>query len=75
MSTMQDFDYFVKQHSLMGQGGKKNFTTLRLLYYPPLTASVKPGQLRCGEHVDYGSVTLLFQPPTGGLQVGVLTQL
>ena len=55
----------------MGKGAGFNLTTLRLLYYPPLLpdSDIKPGQLRCGEHVDYGSITLLFQDPSGGLQV------
>ena len=55
----------------MGQGHNENYTMMRVLYYPPLPPSseIKPGQLRCGEHVDYGSVTLLFQDPNGGLQV------
>ena len=55
----------------MGLGSDHNLTTLRLLYYPPLPPNIeiKPGQLRCGEHVDYGSITLLFREPGGGLQV------
>ena len=55
----------------MGLGSDHNLTTLRLLYYPPLPPDIeiKPGQLRCGEHVDYGSITLLFREPGGGLQV------
>ena len=32
---------------------------------------VKPGQIRCGEHTDYGAVTLLFQDEIGGLEVHV----
>ncbi|OAA49954.1 thymine dioxygenase [Beauveria brongniartii RCEF 3172] len=46
--------------------------TLRLLHYPQVKADVfkdNVGQLRAGEHTDYGSVTLLFQDDRGGLQV------
>ncbi|QUC18582.1 uncharacterized protein UV8b_02823 [Ustilaginoidea virens] len=46
--------------------------TLRLLHYPGVGAHVfkaNPGQVRAGEHSDYGSVTLLFQDDRGGLQV------
>ena len=32
-------------------------------------AGVKPNQIRCGEHSDYGSITLLFQDDVGGLEV------
>ena len=43
---------------------------LRMLHYPPsdrLTPS--PGQLGCGTHTDYGTVTLLADDGVGGLQV------
>lgn len=43
--------------------------TLRLLHYPPLQQVPKPGQVRAGEHSDYGSITLLFQDEIGGLEV------
>ena len=32
-------------------------------------SELKTGQVRCGEHSDYGSITLLFQDGVGGLEV------
>lgn len=52
--------------------GTQNGTALlRFNYYPRITdiESIKPGQIRCGEHTDYGGITLLFQDDTGGLEV------
>ncbi len=66
----QDPQFFVKAHKKIGQGADRNFTTMRLLHYRPLLPDrvIMPGQLRCGEHVDFGSISLLFQDPNGGLQ-------
>ena len=49
-------------------GTPDNKTTLRLLYYPVID-KLKEGQLRLGEHTDYGTITLLFQDQIGGLEV------
>ncbi|XP_029909349.1 UPF0676 protein C1494.01-like [Myripristis murdjan] len=63
-----DPEVFLSTHRLIGS--EENDTTLRSLYYPPVSREkVKEGQLRCGEHSDYGSITLLFQSHEGGLQV------
>ena len=42
---------------------------LRILHYPPINQTPEPGQLRAGEHSDYGSITLLLQDEVGGLEV------
>jgi len=42
------------------------------LHFCFLFQDVKPNQIRCGEHSDYGSITLLFQDDVGGLQVEYL---
>lgn len=43
---------------------------LRLLHYPSVSASLlkQEGTVRAGSHTDYGTVTLLFQDMSGGLQ-------
>ncbi|XP_067675104.1 uncharacterized protein [Haliotis asinina] len=64
---LQDRNFLRDCHRLMGK--KENSTSLRSNYYPPLTGCVKPGQVRRGEHSDYGTVTLLFQDGIGGLEV------
>ncbi|XP_033740512.1 2-oxoglutarate-dependent dioxygenase htyE-like [Pecten maximus] len=64
-----DNKFMRKCHSLIGQKG--NCTAVRSLYYPALSpdTNIKANQVRCGEHSDYGSLTLLFQDDVGGLEV------
>ncbi len=42
--------------------------TLRFLHYPPTTVE-SSGQLGAGAHTDYGTLTLLFQDQSGGLEI------
>ena len=45
-------------------------SVLRLTYYPAQDAAPLPGQVRSGEHTDYGSLTILRGDDVpGGLQV------
>lgn len=67
--NLQEPSWLSQVHGAIGTLG--NATALRLLHYPPLPdkCSIKPRQVRCGEHSDYGSITLLFQDEIGGLEV------
>ena len=43
---------------------------LRLVHYPPVDrVRPEPGQLGCGAHTDYGTLTVLADDGVGGLQV------
>lgn len=66
---LEDPGVFTSTHKIMAS--TKNCTTLRLLHYPSISEDliIKPGQIRCGEHTDYGSITLLFQDDMPGLEV------
>ncbi|MEL6460135.1 MAG: 2OG-Fe(II) oxygenase family protein [Cyanobacteria bacterium J06621_15] len=60
-------DFFTTNHNQQNH-------TLRLLHYPALQQQPKPGQIRAGEHSDYGSITLLFQDDMVGLEVQTATK-
>ena len=48
----------------------KHVTAIRLNYYPLLADGPPPGQIRAGEHTDYGFLTILMgEDEAGGLQV------
>ncbi|XP_039252293.2 uncharacterized protein LOC120329641 [Styela clava] len=66
---VKDATYLQRCHSRLND--TKNITTLRSLYYPkiPHNYVVKEGEMRLGEHTDFGSFTILFQDFIGGLQV------
>ncbi|KAM7002785.1 uncharacterized protein LKV04_004005 isoform 2-T2 [Tautogolabrus adspersus] len=62
-----DPEVFLSVHRHVGTS--ENGSTLRSLYYPPvISGEAKKDQLRCGEHSDYGTITLVFQG-SEGLQV------
>jgi isopenicillin N synthase-like dioxygenase len=79
--TGQDLHMKVMRAIALGMGLPEHFfdeytnngdNNLRLLHYPSVSKKAfrnNPGQVRAGEHSDYGSITLLFQDSRGGLQV------
>lgn len=65
---LKDPDYFAKCHNATT---RRSYTNLRLLHYPPIPDDIglTPGTVRCGEHSDYGAMTILWQDQGGGLEV------
>jgi len=65
----QGKDFLQEKHQKILDEG--NATTLRSIHYPPIegTLARRPGIVRCGEHSDYGTITLLYQDNIGGLEV------
>ncbi|XP_023345783.1 UPF0676 protein C1494.01 [Eurytemora carolleeae] len=73
VSLNQDPEYLLNQHQgVLDQGIgdiATNGSTLRSIHYPPISEDeARPGIVRCGEHSDYGTFTLLFQDDMGGLE-------
>ncbi len=63
-------DYLSSRHQFIFDSVDKNGTIFRSLFYPSLAdKDVQPGVVRCGEHSDYGTITLLLQDDMGGLEV------
>lgn len=60
-------NFFPSLHSRILGG--KNASALRTLYYPAIQGVPLEGHVRCSEHSDYGTFTLLFQDEYPGLEV------
>jgi len=79
LGLRQDQGFLARKHRGMlsqdMQGEVGNATTLRSIHYPPIPDSLaaRPGIVRCGEHSDYGTVTILFQDNLGGLEAKSVT--
>eukprot|EP00746_Dinoflagellata_sp_MGD_P137529 gnl/MRDRNA2_/MRDRNA2_71299_c0_seq1.p1 gnl/MRDRNA2_/MRDRNA2_71299_c0~~gnl/MRDRNA2_/MRDRNA2_71299_c0_seq1.p1 ORF type:complete len:315 (-),score=49.56 gnl/MRDRNA2_/MRDRNA2_71299_c0_seq1:76-1020(-) len=41
----------------------------RVIHYPALSIEPQPGQLRCGDHNDICTITILWQDVDGGLEI------
>ena len=69
LSLGLDKDCLGNMHSRMMK--LENNTNLRSIHYPAVGSDFcsSPDILRCGEHTDYGTLTLLIQDQMGGLEV------
>ena len=48
----------------------RHITILGVMYYPPVARQPEAGQLRSGEHTDYGSLTMVYtDTDAGGIEV------
>ena len=70
---LDDPDMFYKTHTSFHTtvpAGSKSLTSFRVNRYPKLNASqFKNDQVLCGEHADFGTLTLLIQDHVRGLEV------
>lgn len=64
-------DELVKRHTHLHDRNVPTQTVMRSSMYSPLENINKPpeGAIRCGEHCDWHTITLLFQDMIGGLEV------
>lgn len=70
---LEDPQALLKFHSFMNDETRiRTQTQSRATHYFPIEPkdpSIPPGATRCGEHTDWGSITLLWQDAVGGLEV------
>lgn len=70
-------DEMLKRHTHLYDRTVPTQTVLRSSMYSPLkdTHKITEGAIRCGEHCDWHTITLLFQDMVGGLEVSIVNIL
>lgn len=66
---LADEEFFVENSKNIDDYTNASYSAFRTIYYPQIGDEVAPNTVRCGEHSDYGILTILFQDDVGGLQV------
>lgn len=71
---LDNLNYFCENSKWMKDENHPTMSAFRALYYPaiPDASKIQPGTVRCAEHTDYGTLTLLFQDQIGGLEVNII---
>lgn len=72
---LDDIEYFNNVSKAFSDPTVTSYSTIRSIFYPPITKDVTPGSVRCAPHSDYGTITLLFQDEIGGLEVNTFVLL
>jgi len=72
-------DFLGEKHKHVFKDPELNSTNFRTIYYPPLTGlsetGLADGVVRCGQHADYATITLLMQDEMGGLEATIYDRL
>ncbi|XP_037035049.1 UPF0676 protein C1494.01-like isoform X2 [Bradysia coprophila] len=71
---LDDEEFFVDNSKNIDDYTNVSYSAFRTIYYPQIGNDVAPNTVRCGEHSDYGILTILFQDDVGGLQVRTVDQ-
>lgn len=66
---LEDEDFFVAASRNIDDTSQQSYSAFRTIYYPQILDDIAADTVRCGEHSDYGILTILFQDDVGGLQV------
>lgn len=66
---LEDEEFFVNASKNVDDQSNQSYSAFRTIYYPRIGDDVAANTVRCGEHSDYGILTILFQDDVGGLQV------
>ena len=71
MFTGLEVDYLSSRHNYMFGGADCNASLLASFYYVPLAdeRAEEVGSIRMASHTDFGTVTLILNDNTAGLEV------
>lgn len=67
---MDDEEFFINSSKHIDDpSSNPSFSAFRTIFYPAVGNDVEVNTVRCAEHSDYGTLTILFQDDIGGLEV------